>query len=114
MLIERTYIADIKHQLQYKDTRSVLRWCGNHNVAIFSDYGTRKKYVLRIEFTNALTIQSDKYCSDMYGSDKLPKLLPISINTVPLKEKQNSITYLPKGQHEKSFLTSLLNKTHEL
>ena len=114
MLIARTYLRDVKQQLQYKDTRSVLRWCKNNKVGIFSDYGTNKKYVLNFEFINALTIQSEKYCSEKYGSDKLPKLIPLSIKTIPLKEKQKTITYLPQGHHEKTFLTSLLNETHEL
>ncbi|HKR04784.1 MAG TPA: hypothetical protein VJY62_09110 [Bacteroidia bacterium] len=114
MLKERTYLRDIKNQLQYKDTRSVNRWCKNHNVTIFSDYGARKKYVLNFEFTNALTIQSFQYCIEKYGTDKLAKLLSISVNTISLKKEQNSITYLPQGEHEKTCLARLHKIINEL
>jgi hypothetical protein len=118
-LPEKKYLSEVKQELRYKDTRSVIRWCENNKVGIFSDYGSNKKYVLNVEFERAAFKKAIKYLMEKYGTDKLPEVFQVIMNfstqyNNAMKVKQNVQKYQPQGQHEKNFLTSLLNETHEL
>ena len=55
MTEERLYMQDIQKELQYRDRRSVHRWCRNNDVRILSDAGSNKQFVLRYEFEKAKT-----------------------------------------------------------
>lgn len=43
-------LLELAKELHYVDLRSVKKWCLNNNLTIYSDLGSNKKYVFRIEF----------------------------------------------------------------
>jgi hypothetical protein len=97
---ERLYIKKIQEELQYRDRRSVRRWCRNNNVRILSDAGSNRLFVLRDEFEKAKS-QSYHVCQ---------RILSTSINFL----SQNSIckaakvkVYRPQGAMETKFLSIL-------
>lgn len=47
---ERLYIKEMLHDLNYKDKRSIKRWCLNQNVRLIKDKGTNKLYVIKDEY----------------------------------------------------------------
>jgi len=118
--MERLYIADMMQYLQYKDTRSCIKWCLKNDVKIFFAANEKKPFVLKIEFEAAANKEVFKYLRDKYGINKLENgcnSCPIGIqenmDAVAVKNN-NGNRYKPSGHHEKNFLTSLLNETHEL
>jgi hypothetical protein len=88
-MLERLYIKELQVLLQYKDIRSIKRWCRNNGVRILSDYGTYKQFVLKNEFEN------------IYNNCQ---------STLPNKKiKDINKDYLPLGEKESEFLSMLLN-----
>ena len=86
-MYDRLYIKEVQIMLQYKDRRSVRRWCSNNGVRILSDYGSNRQFVLKDEFENSL--------------NKIYSLHPISA-------ENNKEEYIPKGTIESDFLSILL------
>lgn len=100
MIEERVYIKDIQVKLQYRDRRSVRRWCHNNNVRILSDTGTSKQFVLNHEFERALTRKYYK----LSNVDNPPKGTSIrDPNDDTIKE------YCVKGEYEKKSLSIFTN-----
>jgi 2-hydroxy-3-keto-5-methylthiopentenyl-1-phosphate phosphatase len=106
--------------LQYKDTRSCIKWCSKNGVKVFFVANGKKPFVLKVEFEAAANKDVVKYLRNKYGINKLEKgcnlfstIIQERMGAVAVKNKSVS-HYKPSGQHEKSFLTSLLNETHEL
>jgi hypothetical protein len=99
-MTERIYISEIQSELQYKDRRSVRRWCRNNNVRVLSDVGSNKQYALRSEYENArfknYPIRPEVFNSSMAYFPKSSKV-----------EKENE--YIPLGRIEENFLNRLLN-----
>lgn len=91
--MERLYIQEIQKELQYRDRRSVRRWCRNNNVRLFSDVGSNKQYVLKDEFE----IAKNRNSSMNFFSQKKNK------NTEKVME------YKPQGEYEKAFLSIFTN-----
>ena len=101
-MTERLYIQDIQKVLQYRDRRSVRRWCSNNNVRILSDVGTNKQFVLKEEFEKAI--------SKNYYSNKDVKNSSINV----FEQNSNNNTdkakiYRPQGEYEKQFLSIFTN-----
>jgi hypothetical protein len=46
----RLYLRELQIILQYKDRRSVKKWCNHNKVRIYSDKGTNRYFVSRSEF----------------------------------------------------------------
>ncbi|NVN95994.1 MAG: hypothetical protein HXX18_12000 [Bacteroidetes bacterium] len=86
-MFDRLYIKELQIKLQYKDRRSVRRWCRNNGVRILSDLGSNRQFVLKDEFENSL--------------NKIYSLNPISA-------ENNKEEYIPKGTIESDFLSILL------
>lgn len=87
-MFDRLYIKELQIKLQYKDKRSVKRWCRNNGVRILSDCGSNRKYVLKNEYENALN-----------------KIYDLQ-STSP---ENNIEKYIPIGTIESGFLSILLN-----
>jgi len=92
-MYDRLYIKEVQFKLQYKDKRSVRRWCRNNGVRILTDNGSNRHFVLKDEFENRL--------------DSIYYLHPTSAENY--KEK-----YIPQGDKESDFLSILLNTKTKL
>ena len=88
-MLERLYIKELQVLLQYKDRRSVKRWCHNNGVRILSDYGTYRQFVFRNEFEN---IYNNSHSTQSN-----------------IRIKNINYEYLPLGEKESDFLSMLLN-----
>ena len=91
--------------LNYKDIRSVKRWCSNNGVKILSDNGSKRRYVIKEEFEEAKMRQTKMYLNQKYCDNKLPE---------GKKEQGNEKNYRLSGDNEKRFLESLTENIHEL
>ena len=117
------YIQDAKKQLNYKDRRSFIKWCDKNGVGVLSDIGSRKQYVIEEEFEAAKSKPALQYIKQKYGIDQLSDVFNACLNfnteyqmAFEQKQKKNfqKENYLPKGDHEKSFLARLTQKLTEL
>lgn len=99
---ERVYISEIQHDLQYKDRRSVRRWCSNNNVNIISDQGSNKQFVLREEYELA---KSKNYHRVQDPSKSLPA------NSAQLQKKTEikKTEYSPRFKNEIRMVSILTN-----
>ena len=121
-MIERLYINEMKKELKYSDRRSVLKYCHNNGVAVFSDTGSNKQYVLKAEFDFMRNKEVIAYLKAKYTEDILTAFFGLKIGSgneiaLPLNEQHNKVTrnqnrgtkYQPQGLHEKNFLNHLQN-----
>ena len=97
-MTERIYIQEIQNELQYKDRRSVIRWCKNNNVQIFSYTGSYKKFVLKDEFEKALFKHYHKHSVNIN-----------SAMNIYSKNRNQTVKYIPQGEYEKEFLSIFTN-----
>jgi hypothetical protein len=109
-------IKEISKVLEYKDRRSVLRWCRKNDVKIFSLQDCKREYVLKEEFDKAYFKDAIIYAKEKYGSENLSGIIQSSMNlyselreTLEGKKKNNFLNkkYTPIGEHEISFLGRL-------
>ena len=49
-MYNRLYLRELQIILQYKDRRSVKKWCNFNQLKIFVDKGTKRYFVSRIDF----------------------------------------------------------------
>jgi len=98
---ERLYIKEIQQELQYRDRRSVRRWCRNNGVRILCDIGSNRWFVLKDEFEIAKSknyhFNKDSFCST--------QLLMSNHNLITERVKE----YKPQGKYEKIFFNCLQN-----
>ncbi len=52
MVLERIYLADAKALLSVRSNDSVVKWCNDNDVTVFSD--RNRRFMSRIEFLTAL------------------------------------------------------------
>jgi hypothetical protein len=97
-MIERLYIQDIQKELQYRDRRSVRRWCCNNGIRLLSDFGSNKQFVLRDEFEKA---KNKSYYISAVAINSSLNVFSQNCNNKADKLKQ----YIPKGENEKKFLS---------
>jgi hypothetical protein len=90
MTEERIYVAEIQKILHYIDRRSVRKWCHNHLVRILSDLGSNKQFVIKDEFERA----TNMIHQTSYRRDRK-------------KYHTKNGEYIPKGEIEKMFLSTL-------
>ena|ERR1022692_1731609 len=110
--------------LHYKDTRSVEKWCWKRGVEIFLEEGSRKKYLISMQFEFARLKKFIEYLKvkfkekwldafQIYMSMNITKVVEIEegiISETPV----NTISYKPQGKQEKNFLVKLQKITPEL
>jgi len=97
-MTERIYIQEMQKELQYKDRRSVRRWCFNNDVRILSDNGSNKQYTLKDEFESAISKHYKKRSENNKSA--------IIINT---KNRNKMVEYTPQGEYDKQFLSIFTN-----
>lgn len=103
MVKERLYIKDIQKVLQYRDRRSVRKWCRNNHVRILSDTGSNRRFVLRDEFEKSM---NKNYHT---GRGILHSSRNFFLSEHPVRPETET-KYCPKGENEKrslSIFTSL-------
>ncbi len=100
--------------LGYKSLRSLRRWCGNNKVAILSDVGSRKKYLLRVEFDAARLQTLIAHLKNHYGQAHWQKAFDAHLNddvlgllTVLQVTTKNVTSNIPKGIYAEEFLSDL-------
>ncbi len=103
---ERIYISEIKIRLSYKDTRSVIRWCINNRIGLYKDIGSKKLFAFRIDFESV-------YSPNRISSEMLNASMNFYPQVANLKIEK-SRTYIPQGEHEKSYLSMLQNIIHKI
>lgn len=84
------YLKELLKVLQYRDLRSVRKWCINNQVRVLFDTGSKWRFVLREELEKALN-----------------KIQQTPLENTPRRKKENHGKYTPQGEIEKSFLSTL-------
>lgn len=111
-MIERIYIKELTEKLKCSDIRSVKRWCKKNQVALLSDNGCNKKYVIKAEFEARYMSESIKYIQEKYGKDHLLNFLNSSmkffVEYQQAKEEKKK-KHVLQSEHEIQFLTMLQN-----
>lgn len=102
MIEERLYMQDIQKELQYRDRRSVHRWCQNNNVRILCDVGTNKQFVLGEEFEKGKSKNYFNHAGVMKASRRFFS------NKLTNKVK-TMMDYKPQGEYEKEVLSIFTN-----
>lgn len=121
-MLDRLYINEIQKELPYSDRRTVKRWCENNGVAIFSDNGSNRLFVLKAEFELAKNRDLISYLKSKYNETIISKILN---DEIPFYEKQIKtfeskkknevktnlidLNYKPIGEYEQNFLNRLQN-----
>lgn len=93
MNCKRTYFKAIQTELDYKDKRSVLRWCRINGIQTYRDLGTKRYYVLTEQYESILN-----------------KIVPQHfIENLKIPPKGTKVIKLmnAKGHHESEFLARL-------
>jgi hypothetical protein len=107
-MIIKIFIKDIAKELGYKDTRSIKRWCDNHNIGILSDFGSNRQYVFKSEYEIARDRIVNKYIKQKYGIKIVQPVIHIPENIIANNDNsvQPEYNYTPIGKSEKKFLES--------
>ena len=116
-MIARLYIKQLIEMLDCKNTRGVKNWCIKNGIAVLSDIGSNKKYVIKAEFEVKYEIQSIRYIQQKYGADKLEEILKGDMRFIYLHQQiqnRKAKEYKPQGTHEKRFLSMLQKNSPEL
>lgn len=109
---ERIYIKELKELLNSKDKRSnrmVKSWCENNHVTLYRDIGSNKLYVFSKEFERVYLGQKKQYSN--------PELINSTMKFFPQLGKikvEKSKSYIPQGEHEKTYLSMLQNIIHKI
>jgi hypothetical protein len=120
---EIIYVNEAGKLLNYKDCRSVEKWCFQNNVKIFLEEGSRRKYLIRLQFEYARLKKFIQYLKEKY-KDKWLQVFKVHmtmdiVGFLELEENgkinfRKNVQYQPQGEHEKSFLAILSTNIHEL
>jgi hypothetical protein len=108
-MLERLYIKEIRHELPFKDRRTLKKWCKNMGIDIFSDLGSNRLYILKAEFEMAINNREIKeYLICKYGEEKALEIINYNSNMNAITgDLKNKSGYAPVGEHEKNFLKHL-------
>jgi len=120
--MEILFLKEIAHILYFKDYRSVIKWCSNNGVKVFTDSNFKRKYVLKLQFESARLKNIICHLKATYKenwthvfnaiqTNDLAKYIKFEGNTLVSKTNSN---YKPSGNHEQNFLSILQNETSEL
>lgn len=74
-MIDTIKISEVAAMLDYKDSRSVKKWCANNSVAIISYSGSNKRFVIKDEFEKAQgeIVSRHSHIQDYKTSCKTPR-----------------------------------------
>ncbi len=97
---ERIYISQAKQLLNFKDNRSLKRWCFLNGIKVLCDKGSNKKYLLLSDFEECANKEIMEYQNNR--------------KVFVTKKHSSSPNYKPSGNHEKNFLSILQNEMSEL
>lgn len=107
-MFTRIYISEIQLELHYNDRRSVLKWCRNMGVKLFSDKGCKKQYAIKDEYEVIKNYKMSEYLKQKYGTEN-----PFEANTEKIitskSTDQNQSIYIPQYENEKRMLSIFTN-----
>lgn len=107
-MLDRIYISEIQTDLEYNDRRSVLRWCRNMGVKIFTDKGCRIQYAIKDEYEMIKNYQIIEYLKQKYGTDNFSNMfMKIMESLDPKTDSKNKSKsqYIPQYENEKRMLS---------
>ncbi len=108
-MFTRIYISEIQTDLQYTDRRSVLKWCRNMEVKIFTDKGCKRQYAIKDEYESIKNHQILEYLKQKYGTENPFEANTKKISTTSKPTDQNQSQYIPQYQNEKRLLSIFTN-----
>ena len=109
--------------LGYKDARSVLKWCEANNVIVFFEPGTKRKYIIALQFRHARLKKFIEYLKEKYQDnwlDAFQRYESMNITRVIELEEIGKMNfnstdkYKPAGQQEKRFLKVLSKEINNI
>lgn len=115
-MFEFISIKEVGKELDYKDCRSVMKWCNNNGIGILGD---KRKYVIKIEFEVAKMKEAFGYLKNKYGESNFMEILnahasflieyktAIERKANSQQKDKNSDEYTSQGFYEKQFLDEL-------
>lgn len=115
---ETITLKEAGESLGYKDTRSIEKWCQSNNVMIFFEPGTKRKYLMQLQFRHARLKQFIEYLKEKYKEkwlDAFQRYESMDITKVIELEEMGKMTfsitnnYKPAGNQERRFF-NLLSK----
>ncbi len=96
--------------INYKRLFSFRKWCKLRNVPIYSDIGGKKLYVFKEDFemaSNYYDVLSQKEKQTFRQSELESKLIFVSQLRQAVDERKSTSKYMPMGENESKFLSSL-------
>jgi hypothetical protein len=110
--------------LNYKDIRSVEKWCERNDVKIFSEDESNKRYIMRMQFEymrlkKFIQHLKEKYRSEWFDAFKIYISMDIT-SVVEMEEREIKVfssqknNYSVSGDNERRFLQVLTGTIHEL
>ena len=111
-MLTRIYISEIQTDLEYNDRRSVIKWCRNMGVKIFTDKGCKRQYAINDEYESIKNYQMIEYLKQKYGTDNLPNELNRILEVINPKNnltKKDISQYIPQYENEKRMLSIFTN-----
>ena len=105
--LDRIYLHDVLPKINKKDIRTVIRWCEENDVNIFSDISG--KFIIRSEFEFAYNRPVIELYKERYGNNWLQVYDLCKENNLHLLESSDNSTksnnsYQPISQEAQEFL----------
>lgn len=114
-MIERIYLKEAARLLGYTDIRSVRTWAFKNHLKLYKDNGAKFPYLLRNDFeqTTEKLFQLQQKRSTPISTDEIESQIKfasqyLSAVTNRSKQMKSKREYIPKLEHEKQVLKSLL------
>lgn len=98
MIKTRMYLHDIQRLLNYKDYRSVRKWCRNNHVRVLSDTGSNRRFIFADELEKSMNRKKHIGWEIIHSPTDL-LLHDLSVKSEIIKK------YCPKGENEKRMLS---------
>jgi len=122
--MERVYVKYALQVLGYKKRCSFNRWARLNAVAIYSDLGSNKHYVLKDEFHKAISMHPISHMHASFDVKAQPRkfnsYMKLTSELLSFKNERskrgdrNGKGYIPSGEHEKDVLVKWTKNFHEL
>src|SRR4051812_32649949 len=68
--MKRMSLQDVAVQLGYKSSRSAHRWLRRNGVTVFSEVGSKKKFILAVDFRLKYLAAPISHLRDLYGESQ--------------------------------------------